>query len=344
MMEHSKEWLKLKCDNEEKSVFDFEAADGSKLHFFVHPVRLQYFFGDRAISGLRVHRFVLTCDLKMSVDMAKIFIKNMKSIVNKNKVIYLQGVVEDESLSKIIKVGYVSKYFKVLPRGKPYKRRLINLPDSFEEYLGTLPSKARKDIKKSLRKFYDLYQDSFSVRNYSSLNEIDELFDVLSDVSSKTYQAKHLGLGLSKNSHIYNEFMEGARHGYSNCYVLYINEKPISWRLGYCFENVFYSHHVGYDPDYKGISPGVILHLLSIKALIYSDKKIRIIDLLYGDNEVKKKVSNFDRVESNLYLFPKNIQGYFNYYTMKYFDRSIEIFSSFLDKLKLKEKIKYFMR
>lgn len=344
MMEHDKHWLTLKCDSPEKFVFDYEPKDLKPLYLFVHPVRLQFFFGDRSISGPRVLRYVLTGNLDTSTQYIKDFFTYISKVISGDKVIFLQGVVEDESLFISLNNGHASKYFKVLPRGKPYQRRLINLSSSFDSYLSSLSAKNRQDCKRTLKKFENMFGGRFSLVRYSSAEEIKTLFLNISEASQRTYQSKNLGLHLNKGSFIEKEFVHGANLGFSNCYILYLDGRPLAWRLGYCYENAYFSHHIGYDPDYKKSNPGVVLQLLTIKDLIENRPDIKQLDMLYGDNEVKKKLSNASRVECNFYLFPKDVIGYVNYLLMWGFDGFIAFISSVLSKLKVKEKLKYFMR
>lgn len=340
MLDHRKEWLYLKCDKPEKSVYEYSDA----LNFFVHPVRLQYFVGDRAFSGLTVLRYVLTGNLKINSEQCEQLVIHLADIIKENKVLYLQGIVENEALDQLIKNGIAAKNFHILKRGNTYCRRLIQLPATFDHYFASLPSKYRQDLKRSLKKFECENLNRFTVKNYINADEVSNLFDLLNEVSAKTYQAKNLGLGFEKGSHIVNEFMQGAKLGYANCYILFLDDKPIAWRLGYCFSDTFFSHHIGYDPDFKKMNPGLVLQLYTIQHLIEHRKDIKILDMLYGDNEVKKKLSNDFRYESNYYLFPKNLQGSFNYYSMALFDSLMAKISDFLTRYNIKQKVKLFIR
>ena len=168
-------------------------------------------------------------------------------------------------------------------------------------------------MKRSLRRFEANFAGRFAFKVYMSPPEVAEFLDAVEAVSKRTYQGRMLGLAITREGHIGNRVVEGAQRGYTRCYLLTVDEKPIAWRIGFQSGGVFCSHHIGYDPDFEDWHPGVLMHLYSIRHMTEVLRDVSVLDLLYGDNDFKRRASNLSRDEQNYYLIPRTFRGALTY-------------------------------
>ena len=97
---------------------------------------------------------------------------------------------------------------------------------------------------------------------------------------------------------------------------------------------------IGYDPDFERWHPGVVLHLKSVEDLSESVDGVRVLDMLYGDNDFKRKAANISRTESNYYLFPKTVRGRLTHALLSGCNRLSRSIGESLERSGLKSKIK----
>lgn len=99
-------------------------------------------------------------------------------------------------------------------------------------------------------------------------------------------------------------------------FILLLNEKPIAYRLGFLFNDVFTSWKLVYDPQYSKFSLGNLISAMGIDYLI--DKKIIAINNGVGDYSYKRSWFNNRIHSSNVTFYFNNKSLYsFSYYTIE---------------------------
>jgi len=318
LMEHDPDWLLSQCDQPDKSVLLLSDPEGGDLPIFVHRVRLDYRLGEWSIGGFCVTRYVIVGGLN-DVDEQSLnrMFNLLGGYIKPDGVIFLQGLVSGEPLWRFLCDPVLKKHFFVLPYGPVYSRRLIHLEDCLETYLESIGVRSRQDLRRTRRKFEASYRGRFSCEVYTSAEDICSLVEAVEPVSRRTYQWKLIGLGIKKGGHVANQLLEGARQGYARCYSLKVDSSPVAWSLGYVYGSTYYSHHVGYDPDWRHWQPGILMHLFVIEDLLSHCRDVRTFDFLYGDNLLKRRLSNQSREERHFYLFPRHARGILSYGSLR---------------------------
>ena len=235
----------------------------------------------------------------------------LREAIGERGVVFFEGVPAHSPLDELFRTPDSPVYdlFHVVPYGPAYTRRLIELPvgAQFEDYLQTLGSKTREDVRRTRKYFGVKAGCSVTVVRYTEPAQVDELAAALAQISRKTYQYHLLGLGLDNTAELAAHLIETATRGWLRAYILRIGDTPVAFGLGYRFGDTYYGHHVGYDPAISKLQPGIYLHT-EVMADLLADG-ICHFDFLPGDSLYKQRMSNRAREERHYYLIPRGWPG-----------------------------------
>jgi CelD/BcsL family acetyltransferase involved in cellulose biosynthesis len=180
-------------------------------------------------------------------------------------------------------------------------RYLIDLPSSFDTYLGHFSGKSRATLLRKARRLEEL-AGPLSVRPYVRPGEMASWLQTIAPVFLKTYHHHLLGLNLtSDNLELLRNLEHCARHGWVRSYVLFAGERPIAYVQGYLAGRQFRYEMPGYDPELGEHSPGLVLLLRLIEDLI-GDGAADVVDFGSGDQEYKKLFSTRSYLEVSALL------------------------------------------
>jgi hypothetical protein len=344
-------WLSRRVNGVDKYVQYFLLGDQCRpcgyAPFFVHPSALAYCLGETTIFHVPVQRYAMQgaplCESRTVL--AGLF-KPLGETVGKRGVIFFEGVPLGSPLAELLTSADspVSDLFHVVPYGPGYTRRLIELPTGaqFEDYLRTLGSKTREDVRRTRRNFAVKAGGSVKTVRYTAPEQADELAAALAQVSRKTYQYHLLGLGLENTPEHVEQLRAKAADGWLRAYVVWIGDTPVAFGLGYRSGDTYYGHHVGYDPDVSKLQPGIYLHAEAMADLLPDD--ICRFDFLPGDSLYKQRMSNKSREERHFYLIPRGWPGTAQARTLLAVNYLSEAIGRGLEKSGLKESIKRMIR
>lgn len=342
---HNVEWLLAQCDRSHKAVQLLEHEEGVSVPLFVHDGVISFSLGEVSITSVSVRRHVLVGNFAddLVADWSGA-LDHLCESLGPSGVVFLLGIVQDEALHRALLSSDSTKRYLVLPRGDTYARRLCNVQGGLDAYLASLPAKSRQDLKRSRRRFEDEFGTRASFATYSSAEDVEVFLSKVEDVSRLTYQGRNLGLAISSSGYIGNKVREGARRGYARCYLIEVDGTPVAWRIGFLYGGTYFSHHVGYNPDYAHFHPGVVMHLYSIDELTRSSSHVNTLDMLYGDNDFKRKAANRFRKEQNYYLFPLTLRGRLIFHSLKASEALSRFLGAALERLGLKSRIRSLIR
>lgn len=344
-IEHDPEWLRLQCDRADKTVMVLSDNEERLVPFFVHDGEIDLALGELSLGSIKVRRHVLVGNFpEQSLPAWEPIFLALRDRLDRAAAVFLLGVVKDEPLHRILFHPEVRNAYFLLRHGAPYLRRLCRLEGSLEAYLATLPAKSRQDLRRSQRRFEAQFGAAVEFHAFSDPLEVDGFMGMIESASSKTYQARLLGLGISRSGYIGNKVMHGARLGYARCFLLSVDGRPVAWRVGLLYRGVYFSHHIGYDPEFERWHPGVVTHLYSIRDLTERCAGVHTMDMLYGDNDFKRKASNASREECNYYMFPRTLRGAATYGALAASNGLSEFAGKVLSHWGLKARLKAWIR
>ena len=178
---------------------------------------------------------------------------------------------------------------------RPWTRRLLVLPESFEAFLASRSRKIRAGVRydaKRLESTTDARVDV--VRAWS-----EQLAEDLESVASTTYQ-RRLGAGFSPDRA--RTLAVALEHGWARVYVLRDGDLPVAFWLCGVHGGTILLQTTGYLPAYADRRPGIYLLMRVIEDAI-ADPRLRVLDLGAGRSDYKRHFSSEGYEERNLLLF-----------------------------------------
>jgi len=218
----------------------------------------------------------------------------------------------------------------------------MTVPDNMDSFFKNLNYKFRKNLRRSIRKIDKEYHDCIGFRCFKTRHEAEQFIEDAEKVAKQTYQ-RGLGVGLIDNMQNRDLIMLAAEKGWLRSYILYINNKPVSFEQILLYGDTLFCEHAGYDPAYKDVEPGTNIFIKIIEE-VCSETFIKYIDFGFGDARYKKNFCDEKRQEESLYIFAPTVKGV----VLNLIITSFSIFSKcterIFNKFNLTEKIKRLWR
>lgn len=162
----------------------------------------------------------------------------------------------------------------------------LDLPDTWEKYLGMLNGKQRHEVRRKLRKLwktgevhYRWIEDGEAVRHGMGL------FLMLFRKGKKD---KELFMTTERESFFKSLAEAMAQAGLLRLGILELDAKPVASTLCFDYNNVLYLYNSSYDPQYSSLSVGLISKVLCVKDSI--ERGLKKFDLLKGSEEYKYRL------------------------------------------------------
>lgn len=311
------------------------------------PLRL----GEVTIGGIPVERQSLSgCPLfdpsvgPLEAPLTRQLLTRLAKDLPRDGVGFAWGARADTPLYELLVAHSERLPFRVVGYGEIYHRRLIDLPARYEDYLAGLGAKTREDLRRNERRLGEATKNTLRIEVYDSIEKIPAFLDAATVVSQKSYQWQLLRLGLRDRDAQVARFSNAARQGWLRCYVLFGNDTPLAFMVGFLFGGTYSSEDIAYDPDWQKFSVGNVLHCRVIRDLIALGGRAQRFDFMYGDNTNKERLSTTARLEGNFYLFPRTVRGLFTYSIIEAVNRSSELAGRTLQRLGTKSAIRKRLR
>ncbi len=163
---------------------------------------------------------------------------------------------------------------------------ILELPDSWETYLGNLSSKDRHELRRKQRRLWKEHPDAKARTATPETLEVD--LATFIDLHRGTEGLK----GHFMRPEIATFFERVARAfmplGWLRLDLLEVGDKTLSATFGFEFEGTFYLYNSAYDPDFARLSPGMMLVAELIRESI--DRGLHTFDFLRGPEKYKYRM------------------------------------------------------
>ena len=147
------------------------------------------------------------------------------------------------------------------------ERQLIDLRQSFEEYLRHFSRKARVRVKGEVRRFSEAAGGSIDWRIYRTVEEIQEFHRLARDISQRTYQEKLFDKGMPAGPDALEKLRRLAAADRVRGYILFWQRLPISYIYCPAVGNHLILGYLGFRPEFAKHSPGTVLMFLAVESL-----------------------------------------------------------------------------
>jgi CelD/BcsL family acetyltransferase involved in cellulose biosynthesis len=235
------------------------------------------------------------------------------------------------------RISYTGDCIRYIPA--QYRRFYISLKGSFEEYLKHFSSSRRKHLKQIPR-----YWGEVQWREYRRPHEMAEFHRLARTISRKTYQEHVSDAGLADGQEFVDQLKERAGRDAVRGYILFREGKPVAYQ--YCRtedDGVVLCEKVGYDPEYRSLSPGTMLLYLIVEHL-FTTKCFERFDFGRGEFAYKETFSTDWIFCGDIYYFRRTFENYALVYGHTALDATWKAVAGLLDKIGLRNRLKRLVR
>lgn len=178
---------------------------------------------------------------------------------------------------------------------------VLDLPETYEAYLGTLGKSLRYDVRK-----LDKTMFSSGRARIETLGEghVDRGLDVFFALHKKRWKKRHLpGAFLAKGIRFHHEWAAKAvQNDWLRLSLLHVDDEPIGAIYAMTMGATTYFYQSGFDPDKGAVSPGTLLVAASIRRAIEEGK--RHFDFMRGDEAYKRRWKPQRELRNERFLLP----------------------------------------
>jgi len=175
----------------------------------------------------------------------------------------------------------------------------VVLPPSSDQFMGGLSHKLKRN-KERWRKMLRDNPGKVEIRDFHSAEEVPNLVPELEKIASGTYQ-RNLGVGFMNTLQQVELLRTLALKKWLRAYVLYVQDKPCAFWVGYVTDKIFYGDYIGYHPEYAKYSPGLYLMVRVMED--FCGNGINEVDFGMGAAQYKSTLSNKSYPEKSVYIF-----------------------------------------
>jgi CelD/BcsL family acetyltransferase involved in cellulose biosynthesis len=162
----------------------------------------------------------------------------------------------------------------------------MDLPASFDVYLESLNTKQRHEVKRKLRRLME--EGNIKFRFIEKEPELTIALDTFFKMFVESREDKATFLTDKMRQYFRDVVKAMEENGLLRLGVLELDNKPIAEILCFEYQNCLYLYNSGYDPQYVGLSAGVLSKVLAIKDCI--EKGITRFDFLKGAEPYKAHI------------------------------------------------------
>jgi CelD/BcsL family acetyltransferase involved in cellulose biosynthesis len=173
------------------------------------------------------------------------------------------------------------------------------LPDTFDAYLDSLNTKQRHEVRRKLRKITE--EGNIEYRFIGSGPELSSALETFFCMFVESREDKAAFLTDKMKLYFRAIVQAMSDTGILRLGVLELDKKPVAEILCFEYDHCLYLYNSGYDPQYVGLSAGVLSKVLAIKYCI--DKGIKKFDFLKGAEPYKAHIGGRE-----IYLFRCRIE------------------------------------
>lgn len=233
-------------------------------------------------------------------------------------VLFFESVPESLAVRRaFFRLAASPEGYRALRWGPAYMHRTADISGGLDAYLKRLGSKTRADLRRTRRRFEQKVGNNLELFVARSEADIERLVGAILTLAPKTWQYKEEKAGPRGREVLLQKCRVAARSNMLRSYVLYVNDEPIAFQIGYVAHGVFDAYEIGYDPAWRKSQPGILLHVAIVMDLGISCPDITRFDFGVTDRLHKSRLSTDAVEEGFYYLFPNSIRGRLLYSSLR---------------------------
>lgn len=230
------------------------------------------------------------------------------------------------------------KIKRFLPATAQKKHRIEVTNDYLEEFWANFSSKRRREFKRVLKK-----SEHFRVVRVTEPEQVKTFLEHAHQISLNSWQANVFGVRVRNDAAEHSLFSCLARLGYLRCYLMYDDEQPVAFEVGYQFQGYMYGVEVGFDTQFGNQSPGNVLMYRELEDLLEHDRPDWY-DFGIGDAPYKQRFSNRVTSSADVWLVRGSLKNYMKLGVLQSNEKIEQGIHWALEKTRLKTRIKKLYR
>lgn len=184
----------------------------------------------------------------------------------------------------------------------------IEMPDEWEEYVGSLSKNFRDNLKKSERRLDKAGR--WGVRFYTSTDDVPAFLDAVLRIERLSWK-EAAGSSITTNpiqEGLYRRLLPRlAERGWLLGTVLTLDDAPIAYTMGCIFEGIYYNEKASYDESNRATGAGSFIYLPLLKEL--HGRGIRIFDWMGKCEEFKLRWTDRTYTRRTYVLYNTSIRA-----------------------------------
>jgi len=147
----------------------------------------------------------------------------------------------------------------------------LELPATWDDYLGTLTGKQRHEVKRKLRRLDEAGE--INLRIVEDAREVPEQMTVFFDLFEKSSNEKGAFMTDQMMSFFRDLATAMAKLKLLKLYLLELNAIPVAVSMCFDFNDTLHLYNSGFDPRFRALAVGLLCNVLSIKDGIERGRK-----------------------------------------------------------------------
>ncbi len=164
----------------------------------------------------------------------------------------------------------------------------VNLPSTWEDYLKSLDTKQRHELRRKMRRLNEMGAVDYRVKNAASPENIEIFFKLFRE--SREDKAQFLSPRMENYFRLLLNSMSGA--GYLRLNMLDYNNKPIAATICFDYNHEMLLYNSGFDREYSWLSAGLVSKAMAIEDSIKLGRAK--FDFLKGGEDYKYHLGGLD--------------------------------------------------
>jgi len=187
---------------------------------------------------------------------------------------------------------------------------VMEVPDSMDEVYRRMSSGRRIELRRRVRKLENHPAGTPRIVCYQDPCELDVLFRDTEVIARKTYQ-RGLGAGFADTRDVHLRLELAAKKGWLRAYILYLGDRPCAFWIGMLYGSTFVSEYMGYDPEFRQLSVGMVLIMRVIERFCNrgDGDLVKELDFGLGHAEYKSALCTKNWLEAAIYIFSPTPKG-----------------------------------
>jgi len=283
--------------------YERQQSDGVPGSWEVRTVPLKFKLGEVTLFKLRLTMAVGTAHFTEMAEDAFCTWSHWDSVPQSVQGVTIRSQPVSEELPLLTRFPTGIRYVPA-----QYRRFYLEFGPSFAEYLQKFSSQSRQKRRREVRKFAESSGGEIDLRLYRTPQELEEFLRQARALSQKTFQERLLDAGLPASEEFRNRLLEAGAAGRIRAFILFHAGAAAAYLLHEIRDpGIVVSLHTGYDPELRGLSPGTVMHYLSIEKL-FEERGLRMLDFTEGEGTHKQYFATGSRQCADIYFLRSNLR------------------------------------